>query len=183
MTENKKNETAYRKIDNLQVYVLELENKGSQTVIAEKTARIAARRGEPGEKIISWSVDSNGEPVLEKEAVVSVDAETGVPGWVVTKLDEDGQEAVDQNGNRNEWIIDDTTFQKKYEPDPQVPGIFRPVGGQQKFIRLCEAIHIIQWGKEWKVDAGGFINITKAEDMYVISGRDFADTYRVVEKI
>ena len=45
---------------------------------------------------------------------------------------------------------------------------------------LSEAIHIVQWREEWNVDAGGYINITDPEDLYVISGRDFSDTYQVI---
>lgn len=58
MVENRNDITQYRKIENLQVYVQEMRKKGEQILVAEKTARISARPGVPGEKIISWSADA-----------------------------------------------------------------------------------------------------------------------------
>lgn len=168
-----------KNIEDLKEYIQTLMASGASVIIGEKTARISARTGVPGEKIISWSADAGGKPVMEKSTVVSVD-ESGIPDWVVTKINEQGEVIKDANGHTNQWVIDNATFRKKYEVVPEEAGIYKPVGGPQKFIRLNEGIHIIQWGEEWNVDAGGYINITDPEDMYVISRRDFDDTYRVV---
>lgn len=54
-----------------------------------------------------------------KVAQVQVDKETNQPGWIATKVDEDGNIIIDNNNHANEWIIDDTTFKKKYEIDPE----------------------------------------------------------------
>lgn len=170
----------YKTIDNISDYVQKMIISGVQTVLAEKTSRIAARQGTIGEKVISWSVDAEGKTVLEKEAVVTVD-DAGIPDWVATKIDDQGNEIIDSNGHVNQWVIGDATFKKKYEAVPEQTGIFKPVGGAQKFVQLYEAIHIVQWGEEWNVDAGGFVNITNPEDMYAISGKDFADTYRIIQ--
>lgn len=170
----------YKTIDNISDYVQKMIISGVQTVLAEKTSRIAARQGIIGEKVISWSVDAEGKTVLEKEAEVAVD-EAGIPDWVATKIDDQGNEIIDSNGHANQWVIGDATFKKKYEAVPEQTGIFKPVGGAQKFVQLYEAIHIVQWGEEWNVDAGGFVNITNPEDMYVISGKDFSDTYRIIQ--
>ena len=179
MVENKTDFTGYKMVEDIKDYVQKLIDGGTKVVIGEKTARISARHGIPEEQIISWSVDAEGKPVLEKEAVVSVD-DGGIPDWVATKIDDHGNEIIDANGNKNQWIIGDITFKKKYEAVPEKTGIFKPVGGLQKFIKLNEAIHIVQWGEEWNVDVGGFVNITNPEDMYVIAGKDFADTYRII---
>ena len=169
----------YKKIDNLKDYVEDKIKNGAQIFEAEKTARILARQGMVGEHIVSWSVDAKGQPVMEKDAVVSAD-EHGVPGWVATKADAAGNAWIDDHGNKNQWIIDAGTFEKKYEKDLEHPGLFKPVGGVQKFITLDEAIQVVQWGKEFCVDMGGYINVTVENDYYVISGRDFKDTYRLV---
>lgn len=169
----------YRKIDHLKNYVQDRIKNGAQTFEAEKTARIMARPGIVGERIISWSVDSSGKPLVEKDAVVCVN-EQGIPGWVATKADENGKEWIDNHGNKNQWIIEPWTFQKKYEKDLEHPGLFKPVGRIQKFLKLDEAIHIVQWGNEYYIDAGGYINVTVEDDYYVISERDFKDTYRCV---
>ena len=144
----------YKKIGDLAGYVRQMMENGAETVIGEKTARIAARPGEPGETVISWSEDSSGNPIVEKEAAVSLN-EAGKPDWIATKIDEAGNEIKDAHGHTNCWIIDDQTFQRKYVPVPGIPGRFMPAGGPQKFLCLTEAIHILQWGEEWNVDAGG----------------------------
>lgn len=177
---NKELVTEYKKVDDLQAYVSKMFDGGAKAVIAEKTARIAARKGIPGEEITTWSQDADGNPLIEKTATIS--QADGIVEWVVSKIDEKGAFLIDQNGHNNQWIIDNSTFLRKYEADSGNPGIYKPVGGPQKFVRLSEAIHILQWGDEWNVDAGGYINITVQNDYYVISERDFNDTYRITSK-
>lgn len=170
----------YKKLDNLAKYVNKMIESGAQIVLAEKIGKIAARPGTAGEKVVSWSVDREGNPLLEKTAVVTLD-DTGIPGWVVTKIDDNCDVVIDQNGHSNQWIIEASIFRRKYE-ETDSPGIYKPLGGIQKFLKLVEAISIVQWQKEMSVDCGGYVNITNPEDMYVISCRDFEETYRVLEE-
>lgn len=172
--------TIYKEINDIAAYVDELRAKGVKIIIAEKFGRIQARKGILGEVVFSWSTDANGTPLLEKKAQVSVDAETREVDWVVTKINAEGAPIIDRNGKKNEWIIDDKNFHKKYVEDAN-QGIYKPVGGLQKFIKLQEAITIIQWENTMSVDASGYINITNLDDIYIISGRDFKDTYKIVE--
>ena len=171
----------YKKVEVLK-YVREgLANGTLEPFEAEKFAKIYARVGKVGEKIISWSVDKEGNVVLEKEAVVSVSDETGRPGWVATKLDDDLNFVIDNNNHLNQWIIDDKTFMEKYEADTiNGEGFYKPTGGIQLFVRISENITVFQWGSDMTVAAGGYINITNPDDMYAISQRDFDDTYRPV---
>lgn len=171
----------YRRVDDISVYVQELLDKGAVILKAEKFGRILARKGQPGEKIITWSVDAEGQPLMEKEAVVGVDAETGKADMVVIKADENGTALTDKNGNINEWIITDKVFTKKYEEDTKRPGLYKPVGGVQKFVKLTESIVLQQWGSEMNIDAGGYVNITNPSDIYGISGRDFQETYKIID--
>ena len=149
---------------------------------AYKFTRIIARPGVPNETIISWSVKQERNEIQEKINTVSVDPKTNIPGWVVTKLDDNGEIMVDNNGHINEWIIDDATFKKKYEMDEQVPGVFKPKGQNQVFVQIPDNITLEQWGSEMNIAAGGFINITDSNDMYGISKRDFEDTYKFVDE-
>ena len=112
-------------------------------------------------------------------AVVSTDA-SGHPDWIATKADASGSPVADCHAHLNQWIIGDSTFRRKYTAIPGHPDLYKPIGGPQHFVLLSEAIHIVQWREEWNVDAGGYINITDPEDLYVISGRDFSDTYQVI---
>ena len=150
---------------------------------AEKFARIIARQGNVGETVISWSVDAQGNEVQEKVAQVGLDSQTGQPGWVATKVDEQGNVIVDINNHANQWIIDDSTFKRKYELDPENQGLFRPTGGPQIFVQIPDNIILNQWGSDMRIAAGGFINITNANDMYGISQRDFEDTYKFMDEL
>ena len=168
----------YSKVENLCEYAKKLIEEGAVIIEAQKKSGIAARRGIPGEKVCSWSVDSDGMPVLEKEAVVTYD-ECGKISWVAFKIDENGYIITDQHGNTNKWIIEDSVFQEKYVPDSKMKGIFWPVGNTQKFIQLKEGIEVTLWGTEWRVDSNGWINVTDPNDVYVVSERDFQDSYKI----
>ncbi len=172
-------ENIYRQIDNLKKYIANLL-KESTVITAEKSARISARKGIVGETITTWSADVLGNPIIEMESTVEKDKESGNPGWVVTKVDANGNEVIDKNGHKNIWIIDDTTFKKKYKPD-EITGLFKPAGNPQLFIQLKEPVTIFQWGKRMKIDHGGYINITDPDDYYAVSKRDFDDTYTIIK--
>ena len=171
----------YPKVD-IQEYVKHCLEMGTLLPFtAEKFARIIARPGMIGEEVISWSEDKDGNEIKEKVATVKLDEKTNQPGWVVAKADENGVAVIDKNGHPNQWIIEDSKFRQKYEVDSVYPWLFKPTGGVQTFVELPQGITLEQWGGLMAIDAGGFINITKANDMYGISKRDFEDTYRVVQ--
>ena len=148
---------------------------------AEKFARIIAKQGNIGDTVISWSTDSYGNEVQEKVNQVGRDEKTGQPGWIATKVDENFNIIIDDNGHSNQWIIDDSTFKKKYEIDEKNPGLYCPKGKNQTFVQINENIILNQWGSDMKIASGGYINITNSEDMYGISKRDFEDTYRFTD--
>ena len=146
-------------------------------VVAVKFARVLARRGVVGEEVISYS--QNG--IVEKVATVSEDPETKQTGWVLTKLDENGEVLVDEFGHKNEWIVDASTFARKYDLDETKDGgVYKPKGGPQIFVPIVMDVILEQWGSEMKIEAGGWLNITNPDDIYGISQRDFEDTYRIV---
>ena len=150
---------------------------------AQKFARIIARQGSVGETVVSWSVDSLGNEIEEKVGQVKLDEKTKNPGWIATKVDENGNIIVDNNNHPNQWIIDDSTFRKKYEVDPENPTLFRPSNAIQTFVQIPDNIILNQWGSDMKIASGGYINITKSDDMYGISERDFNDTYKAVDSL
>ncbi len=180
MEQTEKKQVHYKKIENISAYVQKLAKDGASLIIAKKWARIMARRGTPGEKVVSWSVTGDGDLIMEKEAEVGQDAETGENDWIATKIRKDGSVLVDEYGNKNEWIISDTVFWQKYRQDQEHPGYYIPIGVRQTFLRLPEPIMLRQWGEEsMRVDAGGYINVTNKNNIYVISQRDFEDTYEI----
>ena len=171
----------YREVDTKEYVEAGLADGSLEVFEAVKFARISAERGEVGQEVISWSEDEDGNPIQERVSTVEVDPETGEPGWIATKTDSDGNPIIDKNGHTNQWIIDAKTFRKKYEEDPEHPGIFRPVGGPQKFVQTSENLTISQWGEKMNMPKGSYINITNPDDMYAINPRDFDDTYSAVE--
>lgn len=150
---------------------------------AYKFARVIARKGVLGEKVISWSVDENGKEIIEKISEVKEDPATKETEWVVTKADMEGNVIIDNNGHTNDWIIENSTFKKKYEVDPNNEGLYKPKGGIQVFVQISDNIILNQWGSDMKIAKGGYINITNPDDMYGISKRDFDDTYKYVDEI
>ena len=124
MEQTEKKQVHYKKIKNISAYVQKLAKDGASLIIAKKWARIMARRGTPGEKVVSWSVTGDGDLIMEKEAEVGQDAETGENDWIATKIRKDGSVLVDEYGNKNEWIISDTVFWQKYRQDQEHPGYY-----------------------------------------------------------
>ena len=161
-------------------YVKNLLNLGVRPFLAEKKKCILARQGILGEKVITWS-EKDGQPIVEKVDIVTLDETTGNPGYVVTKIDETGAIIIDAHGHDNTWYIADSTFQRKYTLNPEMgESIYKPTGAAQKFIEIPEDIIISQWGKDELIGKGGVINITDPSDMYGVSRRDFMDTYRIL---
>ena len=164
---------------NVLEYVKEGLEKGTMVPkTAVKFARIIARQGQLGEEVKTFT--QNG--LLEKISSVKTDEKTGMLGWIATKVDANGEIIVDEYGNKNQWIIDDSTFKRKYEIDPENPGLYKPVGGPQIFVEIQDNITLEQWGSEMNIEKGGYINITNPDDMYGISKRDFEDTYSFVSE-
>ena len=173
----------YIKVDVANYVRQGLENKTLEPIVAEKFARIIAKQGNVGDQVISWSVDSQGNEIQEKVDQVKLDKTTNEPGWIVTKVDENGELIVDNNEHLNQWIIEDSTFKKKYEVDLENPGLFKPTGGPQVFVQIKDNIILNQWGSDMQIAAGGYINITNPNDLYGISQRDFEDTYKIVSEL
>ena len=165
------------RVDAREFAVTGMEKGDLVPVTAVKFARIVARPGTMGEEVVTYSQDG----IVEKVDTVKLDEATGKPGWIATKVDEKGGAIVDEQGNKNEWIISDSTFQKKYEVDPENPALFKPKGGPQQFVQLPINVTVTQWGSEMNIAAGGWLNVTNLDDVYGISQRDFEDTYRIVE--
>lgn len=148
---------------------------------AEKIGRIIARQGSVGETVVSWSVDAEGKEVKERVDQVSVDPQTNQPGWIVTKADEHGNVIIDNNGHPNEWIIADSVFKSKYEPDPLNKFLYRPKGGPQLIVQINDNIIFRQGNSYMKIAAGGYLNVTNLDKIYGISRRDFEDTYIFID--
>lgn len=169
----------YVKVD-IKEYISEVL-KNNSVVEAEKFARKIAKQGSNGEKIISWSTDKDGYEVLEKRNFVRPDEKGNMP-WIVIKADSNGEPIIDENGHDNRWIIDNDTFNKKYERDTD-SFVYKPKGGIQRFVQINDNIILNQCGSDMKIAKGGFINITNPNKLYGISKRNFEDTYKIIDTL
>ena len=165
---------------NIVDYVNKSLREDAEIIYAQKKAKVSARKGVNGEKIISWSQDSNGNEIIEKVDTIELNPESNPIWYILTKVDSYGNPIVDKNGHVNEWIVKGEVFERKYEHD--YGNIFKPKGGIQKFIKTTENIILNQWGSEMKIAQNGYINITNEEDMYGISEHDFNDTYEIIKQ-
>jgi hypothetical protein len=144
---------------------------------AIKYGRVRARRGTVGEVVNTYT----DRGILERENVVKIDSITGNPGWIITKCTPDGEVLIDEYGNKNEWIMEDSDFIQEYVLDSNLDSVFKSVDGPQLFVQVLTDMVMVQGDREMHVECGGYINITDFSSCYVISERDFNDTYRVMD--
>lgn len=149
-------------------------------VSAVKYGRVLARRGENGEKLVTLTVGADGGELIESVGTVETDPLTGECGWIVTKADENGAPVIDRHGHKNQWIVSDSTFLRKYIPAEGTDGCYRPVPVCCRFVCLREDISFPFGDDVMYVDAGGYLNITDENAVYGVSEKDFYDTYRIV---
>ncbi len=152
-----------KKIDNIAEYVKEGIKSGRLTVDeVAKFARIHARQGTVGEKVAT--IMKSG--LNETNNTVKLDEKTGEPGWIVT------------NPNGEEYVVEDSTFKKKYELDPEDPSQYKPVGGPVLSSPINENIEFdAPWGEPMKIEAGGSLILNSPNDIYGIQKEEFEGTY------
>ena len=153
----------FKKVDNISEYVREGIKSGRLTVNeVAKFARIHARQGTLGEEIITKM--SNG--LEETKNFVKIDEKTGELGWIVT------------NPDGEQYIVDDSTFKKKYEIDPENPSQYKPKGGPVLSSPINEHIEFeAPWGETMKIECGGSLVLSGPNDIYGIQKDEFEHTY------
>ena len=166
--------------EEMQKYV-ENQLSKSEIIEAKKIGNTYAVRGIEGQEVITYSVDSNGNEVIERVQSVTLDEETKEPGWILTKVDSNNQPVIDQNGHLNQYIVADSVFKKTYEPSIDGPNLYSK-SQIEKFIRLEEDIHFGTKYGDMTVMQGGYAKITDMSRISGISENDFNETYVVIEK-
>ena len=147
-----------KKIQDMKQYVSDLFANGKKIVYYAKTARMSARPGIVGEKIVTTLANGHQETVNVAKA----------------------GDMVATNPGGEQYIISAETFKKKYEIDPNNLKVYRPKGGAQQFLRLHEDIDFVApWGEDMHMKSGDFINVTDREkgDIYGICQKEFFETY------
>lgn len=84
-----------------------------------------------------------------------------------------------------QWGIDPKTFAKKYEPDPEQEGVYKPKGGPMNASNPIKRNMTFSapWGGEMYMKKGARIlqDPTNKKDTYGIGGEEFDKTYRFNE--
>lgn len=158
----------FKKVEDVAEYVREGIESGELTIEeVAKFARIRARQGTIGEEVITKM--ANG--LEETRNVVKADEKTGEPGWVVT------------NPDGEEYIVNDSTFKKKYELDPNNQEVYKPKGGPVLSTKIAEDLEFeAPWGEMMKIEAGGSLILGGANDIYGIQKAEFENTYAPTRK-
>lgn len=153
----------FKRVDNIAEYVKEGIKSGRLTVDeVAKFARIQARQGTLGEEIVTKM--ANG--LEETRNSVKIDEKTGEPGWVVT------------NPDGEQYIVEDSTFKKKYEIDPENPAQYKPKGGPVVSSPINEHIEFeAPWGETMRIECGGSLVLNGPNDIYGIQKDEFEHTY------
>ena len=153
----------FEKVKDIREYIIEGIKTGKLTVDeVVKVARIQARQGKLGEEVITKM--ANG--LEETRNVVKLDKETGEPGWIVT------------NPSGEKYIMNDSTFKKKYERDPENPSQFKPKGDPVLSFAVNEHIEFnSHWGETMKLEAGGSLVASEPQKIYGIQKEEFKETY------
>ena len=156
-------EKEFKRIENIAEYVKDGVKNGTMPLDeVAKFARIKARKGKVNEEVITKM--ANG--LEETKNVVKIDEKTGEAGWIVT------------NPDGEEYIIEDSTFKKKYEIDPENPEQYKPKGGPVHTAKIEEDIVFeAPWGGDMKIESGGSLVINAPDDIYGIQKAEFENTY------
>ena len=163
------NNEEFKQIDDIAKYVIDGTRDGNLVFEeVKKFERIVAVQGTEGQKVQTILKDGTVET---NERTVEIDEKTGNPGWIVQNM-----------STPEKWIVTDSTFQKKYEMDPEQPGVFKPKGGPMLAARLNENVSFAppNWnGDIINVLAGGCIVMDPANptDIYGIDGDVYDLTY------
>ena len=132
-----------------------------------KFATIIAVQGKVGEKVVTMM--NNG--LTETENIVSVDERTNKPDWIIT------------NHSGERYIVNDTFFNKKYEPLDLENNVYKPKGGVCLFVQIKEDISFVApWGEIMNIAKGGYLNITNLNDIYGVQEKEFNETYAECDK-
>ncbi len=159
----------FLEIENIKKYVEKIvKEKGIIPSKYVKATTIKAVQGVVGEKIST--IMSNG--LHETDNIVTLDENTGNPGWIVT------------NATGEKYIISDSVFCSKYEPIVGSNDTFKPKGKPILAIQINENISFTApWGETQNIASGGYLVISNMNDIYGIQEEEFNKTYKVYHKI
>ena len=158
----------FKKVDNILEYATEGIESGTLTVDeVAKFARIKAEQGELGQEVVT----KMGNGLEETRNTVKLDEKTEQPGWIVT------------NPGGEQYIVEDSVFQKKYELDSENKEQYKPKGGPVLATQISEDITFeAPWGGDMNIAAGGYLVLGGTKDIYGIQNKEFNDTYKPTDK-
>lgn len=129
-----------------------------------KVANVKAEKGYVGQEV--ETVMKNG--MVETKNIVSYDAETGEPDWIITQA------------TGEKMIITDSNFKNLYNKVNTKEGeVLTPVPLDRPLIRLKENIAIMApWGEMQYIKKGGVLAVIASNDIYGIQEYEFDKSYK-----
>lgn len=151
----------FKEINALEFVFSNCEN----SFLASKATNVTARQGKVGEVLVTKM--KNG--FIETENVVSFDAVTGEPDWIVTQV------------NGEQMIVSDESYKQLYETDGNA-NLLKPTGKIRPVIEVKEDVcFMAPWGEMQFLEKGGFIITLAKNNIYGIQKQEFFDMYNMVE--
>ena len=137
--------------------------------VGSKFSSITARKGYVGEKV--KTIMKNG--LTETINVVTYDAETGEPDWVVT------QESGEQ------MVVTDKKFKSLYQMETVAEGeVIKPSGKYRPMVFVDENVCLkTSWGEMQYIKKGGVLVTLSPDDIYGIQEAEFFGSYDVIDGV
>ena len=166
--------------------IIEYVNKGVtnntlKIINANKITLVSVKRGTVGEEIITWGIDKEGNPIVEKIDNVRIDPQTNKPNYILTKLNRKGSIVLDQNNNPRQWIIEEAAFLELFDQNNRNPVIYEHKDATEQFVRANRSITVLIHGQPYHIEKGDYINITDPINMYIIKKEEFIANYKQEE--
>ena len=134
--------------------------------------------------IDAGKVDFTGAEYYRKCAMVTArvaqageEIVTIVDGTEETRNTANAGDYVVRNPGGEEYIVEKTRFEGRYELVSGTDDTYRPSGAPVAAVVLAENVRFVApWGEEQFINAGGFL-LNNAGDIYGIQKQEFFDTY------
>ena len=160
-------------------YYVESKLQSTPIIEAKKMGNTIAVQGSVDQKVDTLEIDSDGNEYVERTGVVSIDPDTGEPGWILTKTGSDNKPIYNEFGHLNQYIVVDSKFKSMYEPSADGLGLYSKKQ-IEKFIQSDEDISFETKYGEMFVPTGGYIKVTDLDRIPGISEQSFHDTYAII---
>ena len=150
----------YSNNKSLNIFIKKSLEKGLITKVkVSKNTKVFAKKGNIGDKIITWNKDTNDKEIKEK--INTIDNNNC---WIMTEVDKDCNVIIDKNGHPRQWITSDKNLKQNYKIDIETPFLCCLKNNIETVIKINNTI----------------FNITDENNIYKISQNEFDNHYTIL---